>query len=89
MNRFTVDELKKIVAACLGGDTAAELTETNLDAELHELGYDSLTVYEFMMKIQDDLVIGITDADIDTMTTPRAVIDFINVQLAARQSCTS
>jgi hypothetical protein len=30
MNRFTVDELKKIVAACLGGDTAAELTEANL-----------------------------------------------------------
>lgn len=89
MNKFTLDELKKIVTACLGSDTAAELTEANLDVELHELGYDSLTVYEFVTKIQDDLAIRITDEDVDTMTTPRAVIDFVNGQLAGRQSCTS
>lgn len=82
MNEFTVTELKKIVDACLGGDTAAELTEANLDVELHDLGYDSLTVYEFVMKIQDDLAISITDADIDTMKTPRAVVDFVNGRLA-------
>jgi minimal PKS acyl carrier protein len=89
MNKFTIDDLKKIVGACLGGDTAAELTAASLDVELYELGYDSLTVYEFVMKLQDDLSISITDEDIDTMKTPRAVIDFVNGRLAVRQSCTS
>ncbi len=89
MNKFNVGELKKIVDTCEGGDTATELTAANLDVELHELGYDSLTVYEFVTKIQDDLAMSITDEEIDIMTTPRAVIDFVNGRLAGRQSCTS
>jgi minimal PKS acyl carrier protein len=89
MNAFTFDELRKTIGSCLGSDTATELTEASLDVELHELGYDSLTVYEFVMKLQDELAIKITDQDIDTMNTPRAVIDFVNGQLARRQSCTT
>jgi minimal PKS acyl carrier protein len=89
MDKFNVSELKKIVDTCEGGNTAIELTEANLDVALDDLGYDSLTVYEFVTKIQDDLAMVITDEEIDTMTTPRAVIDFVNGRLAEKQSCTS
>jgi acyl carrier protein len=64
MNAFTLDELKKTISSCLGSDIATELTEASLDVELDELGYDSLTVYEFVMKLQDELAIKITDQDI-------------------------
>lgn len=86
MNEFTLDELKKIVDSCLGGDNAAKLTAANLDVELHDLGYDSLTVYEFATKLQDDLAINITDRDIDTMTTPRTVLDLVNGRLTEATS---
>lgn len=82
MSEFTVVDLRKTVDACLGGGEGVEpLTEANLDADLTELGYDSLTVFEFVTKLQDDLHISITDDEIEAMTTARAVVELVNSRL--------
>ncbi|MGH3685605.1 MAG: phosphopantetheine-binding protein [Pseudonocardiaceae bacterium] len=82
MSPFTVGDLRKTVDSCLGGGGAQPLTDANLDTELDELGYDSLSIYEFVTKLQEDLHIAITDEEIDDLRTPRAMIDFINRRLA-------
>jgi acyl carrier protein len=83
MNEFSVVDLRKIVDVCLGGGDGVEpLTEANLDAELADLGYDSLTLYEVVTKLQDDLHISITDDEIDAMKTARAVVELVNGRLA-------
>jgi acyl carrier protein len=83
MNEFTVVNLRKTVDACLGGGGGLEpLTEANLDTDLLDLGYDSLTVYELVTKLQDDLHIAVSDDEVDTMRTPRAVVDLVNRRLA-------
>lgn len=82
MSQFTVDDLRKIIDSCLGGDGAALVTDATVDTELDDLGYDSLAIYELVLKLQDDLHISITDEEIDELRTPRAVIDFINRRLA-------
>lgn len=83
MSEFTVFDLRKTVDACIGGGSGGiePLTEDNLDAELTDLGYDSLTVYEFVTKLQDDLRIAIGDDDIELMRTPRSVLELVNRRL--------
>ncbi len=82
MSQFTMDDLRKTVDSCLGSGGTEPLTDANVDTELDDLGYDSLAITEFIMKLQDDLCISITDEEIDNLRTPRAVIDFINQRLA-------
>lgn len=82
MKQFTIDDLKQTVDACLGSETATLLDGKVIDERFDELGYDSLAVYEFVTRLQDELSIAISDDDVDTLKTPRAVIDFVNGRLA-------
>ncbi len=82
MSQFTIDDLRKTIDSCLGGGGAKPLTDATIDTELDDLGYDSLSIYEFVIKLQEDLHISITDEEIDDLRTPRTVIDFINHRLA-------
>jgi act minimal PKS acyl carrier protein len=81
MSQFTMDDLRKTIDSCLGSNSTEPLTDANVDTKLDDLGYDSLSIIEFITKLQDDLHISITDEEIDDLHTPRAVIDFINRQL--------
>jgi acyl carrier protein len=79
MSKFTVDDLRNTIESCLGGGGGTEPVVTdNIDIKLDDLGYDSLSIYEFVTKLQDDLHISITDEEIDSLHTPRAVIDLVN-----------
>lgn len=78
MNRFTVAELKQTIAKCLGTESVSELDSDSIDTNFADLGYDSLAVYEVMTRLQDELGIPISDEEIDSITTPRLVIDFVN-----------
>jgi acyl carrier protein len=78
MTSFTIAELNTTIAKCLGHDAGGEVTEGSLDSEFAELGYDSLAVYELMTRLQDDVGIPISDDEIDELTTPRLVIEFVN-----------
>jgi minimal PKS acyl carrier protein len=82
MDRFTMDELRKTIDSCLGSDRTESLTDATADTDFDDLGYDSLSIYEFVTALQDNLHISITDEEIEGLRTPRVVIDFINRRLA-------
>ncbi|WP_028936624.1 phosphopantetheine-binding protein [Pseudonocardia spinosispora] len=83
MTQFTLADLSTTVEACVGAGGGTEpLTEANLDTALDDLGYDSLSIYEFVTTLQDNLHITITDDEIDSLRTPRSVVDLVNQRLA-------
>ena len=82
MTGFTLVKFQRVVESCVGVDSSVELTADHLDTELVDLGLDSLTVYEVVTLLQDDLRIRISDDEIDAIKTPRALIDFVNGRLA-------
>jgi act minimal PKS acyl carrier protein len=84
MAAFTFTDFKTIVGAC-GVDQAetASLGESALDTEFDDLGYDSLLVYEIVMRIQDDFPVSVPDEELNDLKTPGALITYVNTQLAA------
>ena len=84
MAAFTFSDFKTIIDAC-GVDQAETdtLGETALDTEFDELGYDSLLVYEIVMRIQDDYPVSVPDEELNAIKTPAALIAYVNTQLAA------
>lgn len=81
MTMFTLSELKKILEQCQ--EDASTLEESTLDSTFKDLGYDSLTVYELVTRIQDDYAVSLPDETLDELTTPAALIAYVNGQLAA------
>lgn len=82
MQEFTLAELKRVTDACGGDDDATPLDEVVLDRSFDDLGYDSLAIYETVIRIREDLRIPIADEEIDTATTPREVIDLVNTRVS-------
>ena len=82
MSQYTVDDLKRTVDACLGAENARALAEDRLDHPFTELGYDSLAVYEITTRIEDELGLAISDAEIDLLRTPASLLDMVNNKLA-------
>ncbi|CAL9372431.1 phosphopantetheine-binding protein [Streptomyces cellulosae] len=83
MASFTLSEFKAVVDACFDGAEAAALEESVLDSEFADLGYDSLTVYEIVVRIQDEFSVRVPDEQLDELTTPGALIAYVDAQLAA------
>ncbi|HVV19119.1 MAG TPA: acyl carrier protein [Pseudonocardiaceae bacterium] len=77
--RFTFTDLRSVVGECAGDIHA--LVESAADVEFTDLGFDSLAVYEIVTTLQQRFGIRIPDDDIDTMTTPARVIDYVNGRL--------
>ena len=82
MSQYTVDDLRRTVDACLGTATAQALAQERLDHPFTDLGYDSLAVYEIATRLEDELGVAISDAEIDRLTTPAALLDMVNSKLA-------
>ncbi|PZG53362.1 acyl carrier protein [Spongiactinospora gelatinilytica] len=82
MQKFTLDDLKRVVGKCLGASEAAELTEESADTPFEKLGLDSLARYEVVTVIQEELRLPIPDDDVDQMATARMVLDYVNGRLA-------
>jgi act minimal PKS acyl carrier protein len=78
MTAFTLEEFKQLVAASYDGAEAEALDEACLETEFDDLGYDSLTVYEIITRIQDDYSVRITDDEIDELRTPAALIAHVS-----------
>lgn len=83
MAAFTLSEFKVVVDACFDGAEADALEESVLDTEFADLGYDSLTVYEIVVRIQDDFSVRVPDEQLDELKTPGALIAYVDAQLAA------
>jgi acyl carrier protein len=75
---FTFTDLRAVIDDCVGVTEAVRLTERTLHADFADLGLDSLAVYEITSTLQERLHITIPDADLDVLTTPANVIDYVN-----------
>ncbi|MFC8075118.1 acyl carrier protein [Streptomyces sp. NPDC057307] len=78
MSAFTLTEFKKIVELSYEKEAAGALDATALDTTFTDLGYDSLTVYEFVTRIQDDYDVTVPDDDLDALDTPGALIAYVD-----------
>lgn len=85
MTALTVTDFGRIVESCVGTGNVAVLDPTALGTPFADLGIDSLAVYEIVTRLQDELKVSITDDEIDRLTTPQALITFVNDRLAAEQ----
>jgi acyl carrier protein len=74
---FTLDDLQAILDKCRPDDEAIRLNDDNLGTDLGELGYDSLVVAEFAVRLHDDYGISIPDETLDDLKTPGALVAYI------------
>ncbi|MFJ4006563.1 acyl carrier protein [Streptomyces sp. NPDC090023] len=81
MKEFTLFDLQQTVAACVGTENADVIDQASLDVSFTDLGMDSLSVYEMITKVQDDLSLTITDEEMDELKTPRLLIGHVNDRL--------
>lgn len=82
MSEFTLADLATTIQKCLGNGEGGRVGPDNLDTTFADLGYDSLAVYELMTRLQDDTGVPISDEEIETIETPRQVLEFVNSRLA-------
>nr|ADG86317.1 acyl carrier protein [Streptomyces sp. SANK 61196] len=80
---MTFDDLKAIMSRSTGELDGQELTEADLGTTFTEIGYDSLAVLEIASQIQREYGLQIPDEAIETMNTPKDVIDYVNTSLTA------
>jgi minimal PKS acyl carrier protein len=83
MTGFALDDLRKIMRACAGVDESVDLDGNIGEVTFEDLGYDSLAVLEIAAKIQNELGIAIPDDAVGYLLTPQAVIEYVNVWIAA------
>jgi act minimal PKS acyl carrier protein len=62
----------------------AEPAEDRLDASFEDLGYDSLAVLQLAVRIELECGVGVPEDRLPELTTPRAVLTFVNGQCPAR-----
>ena len=79
---MTIEDIRRIMAACAGENDNTPLDETVLDWDFDDLGYDSLALMETAALIAKEYRVQIPDEDITTLRTPRQLLDFVNGALA-------
>lgn len=79
--RFTLDDLVRILLEGAGADEGVVLDTTILDVTFAELGYESLALLETCGRIEREFDVLLDDVVADA-DTPRALIDSVNTRLA-------
>lgn len=82
MSAFTLAEFQQIVQQTLDAAEAESLGQNTVDTTFGDLGWDSLTVYELVVRIQDDYPVTIDDGELDRLGTPAALIAHVDGLLA-------
>jgi len=78
----TLDDLRRILTSCAGGDEAA-LSGDILDSTFEDLGYDSLALMETMAAVAREYGAVVPDDELQTMETPREMLKRVNGLLVA------
>ncbi|EFL03691.1 MULTISPECIES: acyl carrier protein [unclassified Streptomyces] len=84
MSAFTLTEFKKLVEQSYDAESAEALHGQALDTSFTDLGYDSLTVYEIVTRIQDEHGVTVPDEELDLLDTPRALIAYVDARAGSR-----
>jgi len=76
----TFARVKKIIIEQLGVTEPEVIPAANF---IDDLGADSLDTVELVMALEEEFEIEIPDEDAEKITTVQAVVDYINIHVAA------
>lgn len=79
---FTLADLRRILLEGAGADEETDLQGDILDLEFEALGYESLALLETASRIEREYGITLDDSMLSGTTTPKALIEGVNAQLA-------
>ncbi|GAA1887310.1 acyl carrier protein [Streptantibioticus ferralitis] len=79
---ITTDDLRHILARCVGIEEDGELEGEILDQTFEALGYDSLALMETAAVLQREFGVVIPDDELFNTDTPRALLDRANRAVA-------
>jgi act minimal PKS acyl carrier protein len=79
---FTLADLRRILREGAGADEEVDLDGDILDREFDALGYESLALLETGGRIEREYDITLDDSMLSGATTPKALIEAVNAQLA-------
>jgi minimal PKS acyl carrier protein len=82
MDRFTLADLKRILAEGAGEPDGPGLHDESMDDGFDLIGYDSLALLETSGRIEREFHIKLDEAQLAEARTPRALITFVNDHLA-------
>jgi len=83
VHEFTLDDLRRILLAGAGVDSGVDIDGDILHEQFEALGYESLALLETGSRIEREYGITLSDSTLADATTPKALIDAVNAQLAA------
>lgn len=81
MSQLTLDDLREIMIAAAGEDDGVDLTLEILDIPFTELGFDSLAMLETVTLVKRRTGVAIADDELDSVSTPRALLVKVNTSL--------
>lgn len=79
---FTIKDLRRIIHESAGEGDGADVDVATMDIEFVQLGYESLALLETGGRIEREFGIKLDDSILFDATTPRALIEAVNAQLA-------
>ncbi|BBB01461.1 putative acyl carrier protein [Actinacidiphila reveromycinica] len=79
---FRLDDLRRILREGAGADETVDLEGEILDTDFGALGYESLALLETGSRIEREYGIALGDDALAPDTTPRALIEAVNGELA-------
>ncbi|MFM9443736.1 acyl carrier protein [Streptomyces acidiscabies] len=77
-DKFTLDDLKRILLEAAGADEGVDLDGDVLDTDFTALGYESLALLETGGRIERAYGIALDDDVLTDTLTPRALIGVVN-----------
>jgi minimal PKS acyl carrier protein len=77
MPTFTVHDLIDTLRECAGEDEPDQLSADVVDIPFDDLGYDSLSIVNTVRRIERERAIVLGDAVLDTVQTPRDLLDAV------------
>ncbi|MEU5213927.1 acyl carrier protein [Streptomyces sp. NPDC020742] len=83
MTTLTLDDLRRILISCAGENDEIDLNGDILDSSFQDLGYDSLALMETAARIGQEYGVDVSDDDIATVETPRALLEIVNGAVSA------
>lgn len=82
---FTVKDLRRILREAAGESDGADIDGDFLDTDFLQLGYESLALLETGSRIEQEFGIKLDDSTLFDTTTPRALIEAVNLRLAVNR----
>lgn len=81
MTRLTVDELRHLMCACVGGSGTVDLETADLHTQSFEdLDFDSLARVELVERLRDSRGIGVADDVFEGFAGPGDLLAHINTE---------